>query len=372
MAKTILVTGGAGFIGSHLCDQLLADGHRVRVLDSLSPQVHGDAAVRPDYLDDEVELVTGDVRDPEAVRRGLDGVDAVYHFAAAVGVGQSMYRIHDYTSVNDLGTAVLLEQLAEAPVERLVVASSMSVYGEGLYHRPDGSRGEPMPRTAEQLKAGQWDPLAADGAPLAPVPTAEDKQPDLLSVYALNKYVQERACLIVAKAYGMQACALRFFNVFGSRQALSNPYTGVLAIFASRLANGNQPMIFEDGRQKRDFVHVHDVARAARLALDAPAADGEVVNIGSGRPISVIEVADGLARAMGRNAVEPIVTGRYRTGDVRHCFADISRARRVLGYQPQVSMAEGLAEMLAWLEGQPAVDRVDGATRELVERGLVT
>lgn len=372
MAKTVLVTGGAGFIGSHLCDQLLADGHRVRVLDNLSPQVHGDAAGRPDYLDGDVELIAGDVRDASAVRRALDGVDAVYHFAAAVGVGQSMYRIQDYTSVNDLGTAVLLERLSEKPVERLIVASSMSIYGEGLYRRPDGSRGEPVPRTAEQLKRGDWDPRAADGAPLTPVPTPEDKQPDLLSVYALNKYVQERACLIVAKAYGMQACALRFFNVFGSRQALSNPYTGVLAIFAARLANGNQPMIFEDGRQMRDFVHVHDVARAPRLALTAAAADGQVVNIGSGRAVTILEVADALARAMGRNRLAPSVTGRYRTGDVRHCFADVAGAARVLGYEAQVSMQDGLTEMLAWLDGQPAVDRVEGATRELAARGLVT
>jgi dTDP-L-rhamnose 4-epimerase len=372
MSTTVLVTGGAGFIGSHLCDQLLADGHRVRVLDSLLPQVHGDDAGRPDYLDGDVELFVGDVRDASAVGRALGGVDAVYHFAAAVGVGQSMYRIHDYTSVNDLGTAVLLEQLAEKPVERLIVASSMSVYGEGLYVRPDGSRGAPLPRSAEQLKRGEWEPRAADGAPLMPVPTPEDKQPDLLSVYALNKYVQERACLIVAKAYGMQACALRFFNVFGSRQALSNPYTGVLAIFASRLANAHQPMIFEDGRQMRDFVHVHDVARAARLALTAPAADGQVVNVGSGRPIAVLEVADALAQAMGLNRLDPIVTGRYRTGDVRHCFADVSAAKRILGYEAQLSMADGLAEMLAWLDGRTAVDRVEGATSELMARGLVT
>ncbi len=372
MAKTILVTGGAGFIGSHLCDQLLADGHRVRVLDNLSPQVHGDDGDPPDYLSPDVEMISGDVRDADAVRRALDGVDAVYHFAAMVGVGQSMYRIEDYVSVNDVGTAVLLEQLSQKPVQRLVVASSMSVYGEGLYRRPGGGLGVPAPRTAEQLKRGAWDPRTAAGEALEPLPTDEDKQPDLLSVYALNKFVQERACLIVAKAYGIEATALRFFNVFGSRQALSNPYTGVLAIFASRLANGNQPMIFEDGRQKRDFVHVHDVARAARLALEAPGADGAVINIGSGRPISVLEVADALARAMGRNDVDPQVTGKYRAGDVRHCFADISRARALLGYEPQVSMEQGLAEMLDWLVDQPAEDRVDGATRELVERGLVT
>ncbi len=372
MAKTILVTGGAGFIGSHLCDRLLADGHRVRVLDCLSPQVHGDDAGRPGYLDGDVELFVGDVRDAAAVGRALDGVDAVYHFAAAVGVGQSMYRIGDYTSVNDLGTAVLLERLTENPVERLIVASSMSVYGEGLYRRPDGSRGEPVPRTAEQLRRGEWEPHAADGAPLTPVPTSEDKRPDLLSIYALNKYAQERACLIVAKAYGMQACALRFFNVFGSRQALSNPYTGVLAIFAARMANGNPPLIFEDGRQMRDFVHVHDVARAAQLALSAPGADGQVLNVGSGRPVTILEVAATLAGAMGCEWLAPEVTGRCRAGDVRHCFADVSAARRALGYQARMSMGDGLAEMMAWLDGQTVVDRVEGATGELAARGLMT
>lgn len=372
MATTVLITGGAGFIGSHLCDQLLADGYRLRVLDRLAPQVHGSDAARPDHLSEDIELRIGDVRDPDTVRAALQGVDAVYHFAASVGVGQSMYQIADYTSVNDLGTAVLLDQLARTPVGRLIVASSMSVYGEGLYIRPDGSPGEPAPRSSEAMRDGRWDPVAADGVPLIPVATPEWKQPDLSSIYALNKYVQERSCLIVARAYGFQAVALRFFNVFGSRQALSNPYTGVLAIFASRLANGRQPMIFEDGLQQRDFVHVHDVARACRLALDAPAAAGAVINVGSGRPISVLEVADALAGTLGHHDLAPVVTGRYRAGDVRHCFADIERAHHLLGYVPQMSMAAGLAEMLAWLEGQPAVDQVEAATRELIARGLVT
>lgn len=372
MARTILITGGAGFIGSHLSDQLLAAGHRVRVLDPLEPQVHGPEGRRPSYLDPEVELVTGDVRDPDRVRAALTGVDAVYHLAAMVGVGQSMYRIADYTAINDLGTAVLLDALAKAPVRRLIVASSMSIYGEGLYRRADGTPGMPVPRTTERLRRGQWDPVTADSEALEPIPTPEWKQPDLQSIYALNKFVQERACLIIARAYGFEATALRFFNVFGSRQALSNPYTGVLAIFAARLANGKPPTIFEDGHQRRDFVHVHDVARAAMLALDAPQAVGEVVNVGSGRPMSVREVADALAQAMGRQDIAPLITGRYRAGDVRHCFADITRAQALLGYVPQTSMADGLGEMLAWLDGQAAIDRVEGATRELVERGLVT
>lgn len=371
MTKTVLITGGAGFIGSHLCDELLAAGHRVRVLDDLSPQVHGPAASWPDYLNPEAERLAGDVRDAGAVRRAVEGVDAVYHFAAMVGVGQSMYRIADYVAVNDLGTAQLLQALSERPVERLIVASSMSIYGEGAYLRPDGSPVRAPDRDPEALRAGAWDPRDRDGTPLTPVATTEDKRPDLLSIYALNKFAQETACLVVSRAYGFAACALRFFNVYGSRQALSNPYTGVLAIFGSRLANGKPPLIFEDGRQRRDFVHVRDVARAARLALEAPGIAGRAINIGSGQDLSIAEVAESLARAMGREGIAPVLTGRYRAGDVRHCFADTSLARRLLGFAPAVSLPDGLAEMLAWLEEQPAEDRVEAATRELALRGLV-
>ncbi|MFC7334376.1 NAD-dependent epimerase/dehydratase family protein [Rhodocista pekingensis] len=369
MAKSILITGGAGFIGSHLADELLAAGHRVRVLDSLSPQVHADGE-RPAYLDPGVDLLRGDVRDPGAVSRALTGVDVVYHFAAMVGVGQSMYQVADYTSVNDLGTAVLLQALIERPVERLVVASSMSVYGEGLYRTPDGRTVEGEERGRAQLSRGEWELRAADGAPLQPVPTPEGKRPSLASVYALGKYVQERQCLLVGAAYGIATVALRFFNVYGTRQALSNPYTGVLAIFASRLLNGNRPMIFEDGRQKRDFVHVRDVARACRLALERPAAAGEAVNIGSGRAIAIDDLAGRLAGIVGRPDLVPEITGRCRVGDIRHCFADIGKARAVLGYAPQVGLEEGLTELADWLSGQIAVDRVEQAARELAARGL--
>ena len=239
--RRILVTGGAGFIGSHLADLLLEQGYSVRVLDSLSPQVHGDDEVRPAYLAPEVELVRGDVRDPLATRRALDGVDAVVHLAAAVGVGQSMYKIADYVGINDLGTAVLLEALTNHPVGRLLVASSMSVYGEGLGRAPDGRLVEPAERDAEALKGHRWEPQDQDGVPLEPVPTPETKHPALSSVYALNKFAQERLCLLFGRAYGVPTTALRFFNVYGTRQALSNPYTGVLAIFASRLLNGRPP-----------------------------------------------------------------------------------------------------------------------------------
>ncbi len=369
MTRTILITGGAGFIGAHLTRQLLDSGDRVRVLDSLHPQVHPEGS-RPDYLAGDAELVVGDVRDPETVSKALVGVDRVVHLAARVGVGQSMYEISEYTSVNGVGTAVLLEALLDHPVERLVVASSMSVYGEGLYL--DGT-GRPTPTAArrrEDLEAGRWEPTGPTGEQLTPVATPETKLPSLSSVYALGKYDQERLCLMFGEAYKVPTVALRFFNAYGPYQSLSNPYTGVLAIFASRLLNGRPPLVFEDGRQRRDFVSVHDVARATALALAADGAAGHVVNVGSGRSIDVNEVAARLAAVLGQEHLAPEVTGKFRVGDIRHCFADVSLAQEVLDYRPEVPLEEGMAELAAWLEGQVAVDDVDAATAELTRRGL--
>lgn len=370
MSKHILITGGAGFIGSHLADELLRQGHRVRVLDALHEQVHGPAGSRPAYLDPDIELQVGDVRNPDAVRQALRGIDAVYHLAASVGVGQSMYQIADYTSVNNLGTAVLLEALIDRPVERLVVASSMSIYGEGLYRAPDGRIVEGEDRSLEQLRAGAWEVRGEDGAVLEPVATPETKRPSLASVYALSKYDQERLCLIAGRAYGIPAIALRFFNVYGTRQALSNPYTGVLAIFASRLLNDRRPLVFEDGLQRRDFVSVHDIARACALALESPAAVGHAINIGSGASFTVREIANRIAGVLDRAYIEPELTGKYRAGDIRHCFADITTARTLLGFEPAVRLEEGLLELSGWLEQQVAEDRVEQASAELTARGL--
>jgi len=366
----ILITGGAGFIGSHLADDLIHRGHRVRVLDNLAPQVHGEGALRPTYLDDDVELLRGDVRNADDVRRAIDGVDAVYHFASAVGVGQSMYEIDHYTSTNNLGTAVLLQELVDhRRVERLIVASSMSLYGEGLYRTVEGDLVAGSERPLEQLRAGVWEVQGDDGEPLAPMPTPESKPASLSSVYALSKFDQERLCLMIGRAYDIPTVALRFFNVFGTRQALSNPYTGVLAIFASRLLNGHAPMIFEDGLQRRDFVSVHDVVQACRLALEAPGAPGHAFNVGSGRSYTVRDVAMMIGAVLGKRT-EPDVCGKYRVGDIRHCFADITLARAVLGYAPTVLLEDGLMELAEWLEGQAADDRVDAASRELAVRGL--
>ena len=370
MSKQVLVTGGAGFIGSHLADDLLQNGYRVRVLDNLSEQVHDGHSARPSYLADNVDLMVGDITDPAAVARALDGVDLVFHFASMVGVGQSMYQIADYVAANDLGTAVLLEQLAEQPVERLIVASSMSIYGEGLYRTTSGELCEGQERSYEQLQAGEWELHDATGAPLTPVPTPESKTPSLASIYALSKYMQERACLIIGRAYSIPTVALRFFNVYGPRQALSNPYTGVLAIFASRLLNNNHPIIFEDGRQRRDFVHVRDVARACRLALERPDAAGRVFNIGSGQSLSILDIAAKLSQVLDRPQLVAEISGRYRAGDIRHCFADLSAARSGLGFEPEIGLDEGLSELTGWLREQEATDRFDEANRELACRGL--
>jgi dTDP-L-rhamnose 4-epimerase len=370
MPQQILITGGAGFIASHLADELLRAGYRVRALDNLDPQVHGAARQRPSYLHDDVELIVGDVRNADDLHRALRGVDVVYHFAAAVGVGQSMYEIEHYTSVNNIGTAALLEAIIERPVARLIVASSMSIYGEGLYRAPDGHLVECAERTREQFARGDWEVRGPDGERLVPIPTPESKRPALASVYALSKYDQERLCLMIGEAYNIPTVALRFFNVYGPRQALSNPYTGVLAIFASRLLNDNPPAIFEDGEQRRDFVSVHDVARACRLALEIDEARSKVFNIGSGQSYTVREIAQRVSVAVGKEYIEPEISGKYRVGDIRHCFADISRARGVLGYTPSVTLEDGLAELAHWLEGQRAEDRVTQAREELAARGL--
>jgi dTDP-L-rhamnose 4-epimerase len=332
--------------------------------------VHGDRD-RPEDLPQEVELIRADVRNGDAVAKALKGVDSVIHLAAEVGVGQSMYAVERYTSVNDVGTAVLFEKLIDDPVRRVVTASSMSIYGEGLYRDADGNMVQDALRQARTSEEQSWDPTDSQGRALTPVPTPEWKRPDLASIYALNKYVQERTTMIMAGAYGMEGVCLRLFNVYGPGQALSNPYTGVLAIFASRLLNGQQPMIFEDGEQRRDFVYVGDVARAFADALELPQAAGEIFNIGSGNDRSVTEVAQELARAMGKNDIQPQIVGKSRIGDIRHCFCDTTKAAEKLGFRAGQDFGEGLAELAEWVAVQTADDRVDQARAELEARGLV-
>jgi dTDP-L-rhamnose 4-epimerase len=349
---------------------LASRGNRVRILDSLIEQVHGKNADPPAPSTD-FDFVRGDVRDGDTVARALRGADSVSHLAAEVGVGQSMYEVERYTSTNDVGTAVLFERLIDHPVRRVVTASSMSIYGEGLYRDEDGTLVEDAAR--KSLRDGQaaWDPVDEKGRPLTPLATPEWKRPNLSSIYALNKYVQERTTHIMGQPYGIETVCLRLFNVYGPGQALSNPYTGVLAIFASRFLNGQRPLIFEDGEQRRDFVHVNDVARAFADALVLPDAVGGTFNIGSGVDRSVREVAIALARAMGKNDLEPEIVGKTRTGDIRHCFCDTTLSREQLGFTAREDFSDGLAELAEWLSSQTAEDRVETARQELEARGLV-
>jgi len=368
--KKVLVTGGAGFVGSHLADALLAEGHTVRILDNLSPQVHGRKP--PDYLSSDVELLYGDIEDDLAVARALDGIEVVYHLAAAVGVGQSMYEISHYISTNTQGTAVLLQALlnGKSKVEKLIVASSMSIYGEGKYLCRHCGEVTPPLRSVQQLKSRQWEVMCSQcGNILLPMPTDESKPLQCNSIYALSKRDQEEMALLFGQTYKLPVVALRYFNIYGSRQALSNPYTGVAAIFASRLKNGNPPLLFEDGKQMRDFVSVKDVVRANILAMNQSGADGMALNIGSGQSISVQEVAIALGKAM-QTEIEFEVTEKYRVGDIRHCFGDISAAKKHLGYMPEVKFAEGITELVEWLKSQSATDRVVEAFAQLDSFGL--
>ena len=368
----ILVTGGAGFIGSHLVDALIEKGHRVRILDSIVEQVHGDKV--PDFLNEKAEFIRADVCDAEAVSKALEGIDAVYHEAAEVGVGQSMYEIVRYVKANDLGTAVLLEEMIKRPEQfkKLVVASSMSIYGEGAYYCEScGDKVYPQLRSNEQLQKHEWELKCEKcGGELKPVGTTEEKPLFPTSVYAVSKQDQEQYCLSVGRAYKIPTVALRYFNVYGTRQALSNPYTGVCAIFSSRLMNDERPVIFEDGGQTRDFVHVSDIVQANLLALETDKADYEAINIGTGSAISVGDISELLAKGLNKD-LEPDYVGKYREGDIRHCVADISKARNLLNYEPKVNLEEGLIGLLDWVKNQESDDRVISATAELAARNLV-
>lgn len=368
----VLVTGGAGFIGSHLVDGLVDQGHRVRVLDMLVSQVHGESAA-PKYVNPAAEFLRGDVCDRAAVDAALDGIDVVFHEAAEVGVGQSMYEIERYVRANDLGTAVVLEAvLARRPqIRKLVVASSMSIYGEGAYSCANCGPIAPQLRSTEQLRERRWEVECPKcSAELSPAPTTEEKPLFPTSVYAVTKQDQEQFCIAVGRSYGIPTVALRYFNVYGTRQALSNPYTGVCAIFSARLLNGNRPLIFEDGEQTRDFVHVSDIVQANLRALDTDRADYQAVNVGTGRPTSVRTVCDLLAKGLGLD-LEPEIVAKYREGDIRHCVADISKAKALLGYEPRVSLEQGIPELLSWVRAQAAQDQVESATAELESRQLV-
>jgi dTDP-L-rhamnose 4-epimerase len=370
---TVLVTGGAGFIGSHLVDALLRQGHKVRVLDSLEPQVHGTSGEPPDYLNPEAEFLKGSIDDPDALERVLPGVEVIFHQAAVVGVGQSMYEIHRYVDRNTAATAFMLEFLVRRPdlrPKKLVVASSMSIYGEGAYLDSQERPVFPRLRSRPQLESHRWEIMDETGREVIPIPTGEDKPLYPTSIYAVTKRDHEEMCLSVGYAYKIPTVALRYFNVYGPRQALSNPYTGVGAIFCARLLNGKSPLIFEDGKQARDFVHVSDIVQANLLAMESSAADYQAVNVGTGTATSVLEIAKLLSDNLGFEE-RPSILGKFREGDVRHCYADIAKARQLLHFEPRVPLREGIKELIAWVSTQTGViDSTDQATDELKKWGL--
>jgi len=365
----VLVTGGAGFIGSHLVDALVREGHAVRVLDSFDPQVHG--TQRPIYLNANAEYQDGDVRDRGALRTALKGVEVVFHEAAVVGVGQSMYEIEKYVSANSLGTAILLDVIVNdrIPLKKLIVASSMSIYGEGQYACPACGPIAPALRPESQLKAHDWEMrCAACGKTASPRPTSEIKPLIPTSIYAVTKRDQEELCLSVGRSYGIPTVALRYFNVYGPRQALSNPYTGVCAIFSARIKNRRRPLVFEDGGQTRDFIHVRDIVQANLLVMREARADGGVFNVGTGVPVSIARIGQLLAE-LYRVPVQPELIRKFRAGDIRHCYADISKLT-ALGFNPSIDLEHGLRELVEWGRDVRADDRVEQATKELESYGL--
>ncbi|MFN2451098.1 MAG: NAD-dependent epimerase/dehydratase family protein [Candidatus Dormibacteria bacterium] len=369
---TALVTGGAGFVGAHLVDALLNRGDRVRVLDNLDPQAHEGA--RAAFLNPEAELVTGDLRDRAAVARALDGVELVFHQGGMVGNGQSMYELHRYVDVNAGGTAILVEEVLRRRdrVRRLVAASSMVVYGEGAYRCVEHGEVAPGLRADADLAARRWDPCCPRcGEAVEAVPTAEDRPLHPTSAYAISKRDSEELVLVAGRAHGVETVALRYLNIYGPQQALSNPYTGVAAIFCTRLLNGRRPLLFEDGQQRRDLVHVSDVVRANLLAAESTAAVGHAINVGTGASLTITELALTLARHLGRADQEPELSGAYRAGDIRHCWADLGLARRLLGFEAIADRDVELHRLAEWVTTQRPADRTDEATAELRSRGLI-
>lgn len=372
MGERVLVTGGAGFIGSHLVDTLFEKGYFVRVYDNLEPQVHGKSQNIPDYFNKEVELIKGDVRDREKLKKAINNIDVVFHLAASVGVAQSMYEIAKYTESNTMGGATLLDLIANEKhnIRKVVVASSMSVYGEGAYSCNNCGKAYPKIRSLEQFKRNDWEMKCPNcNVDVKPIPTDEDKPLFPTSIYAVSKRDHEEMFLIIGKAYQIPTVALRFFNVYGPRQALSNPYTGVAAIFSSRIINNNPPIIFEDGNQARDFVHVSDIVQACILAIEKSEGDYQVFNVGTGRKLSVLDVANVLMDKLSFKG-EPQIVNRFREGDIRHCYADISLIEKVLGYGPKVKFEDGIIDLVNWVKLQKAEDKVNFAIDILDKKGL--
>lgn len=376
VSEHVLVTGGAGFVGSFLVDELIARGHSVRIFDSLEVQVHGPDGRPPAYLNPDAEFIRGDVRDREALKKAIEDVDVVFHFAAKVGVGQSMYQISEYTEANTLGGANLLDIIAKEKhrIRKVIVASSMSVYGEGAYSCKECGAVHPKLRSLEQLRAREWEVRCPRCEfPVGPVPTPETKPLFPTSIYAITKRDHEEMFLNTGLAYSIPTVALRYFNIYGPRQALSNPYTGAAAIFCGRLLNQKAPVIFEDGLQSRDFIHVSDIIQANLLAMEKCEADYDVFNVGTGRQTTILEVAEVLMKQLVPELnIQPKIEHAYRQGDIRHCFADITKIQERLGFVPRIRFADGVDDLVRWVRDRQASDTFDIAHLELKKRGLVT
>jgi dTDP-L-rhamnose 4-epimerase len=368
----ILVTGGAGFIGSFTVDELVRSGHEVAVFDNLDPRVHP-ASRAPKYINKEARLIKGDVRDYGRLKRALKGCDVVFHFAASVGVGQSQYQIKKYTDVAIGGTANLLDILVNTRnrVRKIIVAASMSSYGEGLYECAGCGRIRPGMRKGEDLKKKAWEPFCPQcGRDIKPVAIDERRERQCNSIYAITKMTQEEMVMNICGTYRIPGVALRYFNVYGPRQALSNPYTGVCAIFLSRIKNSNPPVVYEDGLQTRDFISIHDIVRANMLAMNRNEADYKVFNAGSGNPIAIKKIAEVLIELSGK-CLKPRIADKYRKGDTRHCFADISKIKKTLNFTPRVDFKDGMAELIEWSGTQRAKDGFEKAKAELKKKGLL-
>ena len=367
--EKITVTGGAGFIGSHLIDELVKRSFKVKALDIFEKQVHKDG--KPDYLNKGCEYIEGDIRDERILKRALKDVDIIFHFAAQVGVGQSMYEIHRYVDHNTLGTANLLNFMVKNKIKlrKLIVASSMSIYGEGAYKCKICGGVSCDIRPEAQLLKRDWEMRCPNcSSQVKPIPTRESKSLHSNSIFGLTKKDQEEMCLVIGKSYKIPTVGLRFFNVYGPRQSLSNPYTGVCAIFSSMIKDNRNPTVYEDGAQTRDFINVRDIVAANILVMEKDEADYKVYNVGTGNPVSVLDIAKTLIKLYG-NKVRPEVVNRFRVGDIRHCFADISKIKK-LGFMPSVGLEEGLAELVEWGRSQDTASFTNAADKEIEKMGL--